>query len=207
VPETMPESLVDWFRNLDIYLISDFGDTRSPDNLKKALRFATDIIKIAKVKTLLLFKNYKDQKVARDFMKDKFEDIYFIEQDDDEDTIHRHADRSRIILASASTRLWEGISINDLRLGIIFTPPFIRVPVHIPARAQLPYNLRIMSRRLQQGIGRLIRSETSQGTCLLLDTNFNKYVGMKRFAKELKDRVRKTNSATCRAELSDKFKG
>ena len=206
VPETMPESLVDWFRDLDIYLVSDFGDTRLPNNLKRALRFATDIIKIAKVKTLLLFKNYNDQKVARDFMKDEFEDIYFIERDDDEDTIHRQADRSRIILASASTRMWEGISINDLRLGIIFTPPFIRVPVHIPLRAQYPYNLRIMLRRLQQGIGRLIRSETDEGTCLLLDVNFNKYVGMKRFAKELTNRVCKTDSANCRARVSDELK-
>lgn len=206
VPTTMPESLVDWFRNLDIYLISDFGDTRSPDNLRRALKFATDIIKIANAKTLLLFKNYNDQKVARDFMKDVFEDIYFIESDDDEDTIHRQANRSHIILASASTRVWEGISINDLRLGIIFTPPFIRVPVHIPPRMQYPYNLRIMLRRLQQGIGRLIRSETDEGTCLLLDLNFNKYVGMKRFAKVLRDRACKTDSANCRAEVSDEFK-
>jgi len=205
VPETIPESIVDWFRNLDIYLVSDFGDTRSPDNLRGALKFATDIIKIANVKTLLLFKNYNDQKMAKDFIKDEFEDIYFIESDDDEDTIHRQANRSRIILASASTRVWEGISIDDLRLGIIFTPPFIRVPVHITSPTY-PYNERIMLRRLQQGIGRLIRGETDEGTCLLLDANFNKYIGRKRFAKELRDRVCTTDSANCRTKVSDEFK-
>ena len=205
VPETMPKSLADWFRNLDIYSLSDLGDTRSSDNFRRALRFATDIMHTAKVKTILLFKNYNDQKMAKDFMEHEFEDIYFVERDDDEDTIHKYANQSRIILASASTRLWEGISINDLRLGIIFTPPFIRVPVHVPPPTY-PYNERIMLRRLQQGIGRLIRSETDEGTCLLLDVNFGKYIKKKRFAEELRDKVRKIDSANLPAEIYDKFK-
>lgn len=205
VPETMPKSLVDWFRNLDICLVSDLGDTRSLDNFRRALRFATDIIHATKVKTILLFKNYNDQKMAKDFMKNEFEDIYFVERNDDEDTIHEYANKSRIILASASTRLWEGISIQDLRLGIIFTPPFIRVPVHVPSPTY-PYNERIMLRRLQQGIGRLIRSETDEGTCLLLDANFGTYIRRKRFAEELRDRVHKIDSGNLLAEIGDKSK-
>jgi len=207
VPETMPKSLADWFRNLDIYLLSDLGDTRSSVNFRRALRFAANIMRIAKAKTILLFKNFNDQKMAKDFLKNEFEDIYFVERDDDEDTIHKYANQSRIILASASTRLWEGISINDLRLGIIFTPPFIRVPVHVPAPTY-PYNERIMLRRLQQGIGRLIRSETDEGTCLLLDANFGKYVQRKRFADDLRERAREIDSADLlrAAEIWDKFK-
>jgi Rad3-related DNA helicase len=175
------------------------------ENFREALRFATNIIHDTKVKTILLFKNYNDQKMAKDFMENEFEDIYFIERDDDEDTIHQYANQSRIILASASTRLWEGISIQDLSLGIIFTPPFIRVPVHIP-KPTYPYNERIMLRRLQQGIGRLIRGETDEGICLLLDTNFDKYVRKKRFADELKDRVRKISSGNLLAEIGDKIR-
>jgi Rad3-related DNA helicase len=205
VPETMPEPLVDWFRNLDIYLISDLGDTRSLDNFTRALRFATDIINATKVKTILLFKNYNDQKMAKDFMENEFKDIYFVERDDDEDTIHEYANQSRIILASASTRLWEGISIQDLCLGIIFTPPFIRVPVHIPPPTY-PYNERIMLRRLQQGIGRLIRNETDEGTCLLLDVNFEKYIRKKRFDKELRNRIHKADSTNLATEIGDRFK-
>jgi len=205
VPETMPESLVDWFRNLDVYSVSDLGDTRSSNNFERALGFATDMIRATKVKTILLFKNYNDQKRAKEFMKNEFKDIYFVERDDDEDTIHEYANQSRIILASASTRLWEGISIQDLRLGIIFTPPFIRVPVHVPPPTY-PYNERIMLRRLQQGIGRLIRSKTDEGTFLLLDVNFDKYTGKRRFAKELRDRVRNIDSANLLAEIGDRFK-
>jgi len=205
VPETMPDSISDWFRNLNIYLVSDLGDTRSLENFRKALKFATNIIHTTKVKTILLFKNYNDQKMAKDFMKNEFEDIYFVERDDDEDTIHKYANKNRIILASASTRLWEGISIQDLSLGIIFTPPFIRVPVHIP-KPTYPYNERIMLRRLQQGIGRLIRSETDKGICLLLDANFEKYVRRKRFADELRDRVHRMDSGKLLAEIGDKIR-
>jgi len=194
VPETIPESLKDWFRNLDIFWVSDLGDTRTEDIFKKSLMLATEIIEALSVKTILLFKNYRDQTTAKDYLSGKFKNIYFIERDDDEDTIHEQANRARIILASASTRLWEGIDISDLRLGIIFTPPFIRVPVHILQTRSYPYNERIMLRRLQQGIGRLIRSEIDEGTCILLDEKFKRYYRRRRFSEALRQRICETNS-------------
>jgi len=203
VPQTMQDQLRDWFSNLDIYSISDLGDTRNQQYLMEFLRLAADVIRMSNTKTILLFKNYNDQRTARDFLENEFDDIYFVGREDDEDTIHEYASRKQIIIASASTRLWEGISIDDLGLGIIFTPPFIRVPVHIPTRRSFPYNLRIMLRRLQQGIGRLVRDEGDEGVCLLMDENFAKYLRMQRFAQALRERVHQTDSSNAVAEIRE----
>jgi len=205
IPRDLPDPLKSWFNNLDIYLVSNLGDTRVAPNFIRALELASNCIEATQVKTILLFKNYNDQIIAKEFLEGKFDDIYFIEQGDDEDTIHEQANRNRIILASASTRLWEGISINDLQLGIIFTPPFIRVPVHISQRISYQYNERIMLRRLQQGIGRLIRSDTDEGICLLLSSNFSKYIRRSRFSQQLRDRINLINSENLITKLMNKF--
>lgn len=148
VPQEKPDIVERWFRNLNIYHATDLGDTRDQKTLQKALDLASEVLASTRVKTLLLFKNYRDQTIANEQLQHKFTDIFFIDDSYDEDAVTELANKSQIILASASTRLWEGIDIRDLRLGIIFTPPFIRVPVHIPADRSYPYNERIMLRRL-----------------------------------------------------------
>jgi len=207
VPQEKPNVVKEWFRNLNLHHITDLGDTRDRENLQTALDLASETLTSAKVKTLLLFKNYRDQKIANQQLQGKFDDIFFIDDSYDEDSVVELASKSQIILASASTRLWEGLNIKDLRLGIIFTPPFIRVPVHIPEDRSYPYNERIMLRRLQQGIGRLIRDENDYATCILMDVNFGKYVKRKRFSDDLRRRITRVVSGEVISKTKEHLKG
>jgi len=206
-PQEKPDSVREWFRDLDIQLVTDLGDTRKQESFQKALDLASEVLTSTQVKTLLLFKNYRDQETANQQLQNKFKDIFFIDDSYDEDSVTELANKSQIILASASTRLWEGINVRDLRLGIIFTPPFIRVPVHIPAQRSYPYNERVMLRRLQQGIGRLIRDENDYATCILMDVNFGKYVKMRRFSDDLKRSITQTVSEKVVSKTKEHLEG
>lgn len=159
------------------------------------------------MKALLLFKNYRDQEIANQQLRNKFKHIFFIDDSYDEDSVTELANKSQIILASASTRLWEGMNVKDLRLGIIFTPPFIRVPVHIPELKSYPYNERVMLRRLQQGIGRLIRDENAYAVCILMDVNFGKYVKRRRFSDALKRRIIPVDSKEVVSKAKERLEG
>ena len=81
-------------------------------------------------------------------------------------------DRSKVILATASSRLWEGIDIQDLLLEIIFDLPYIQPPVYMDRSKSWWYVKRKMLMRLQQGIGRLIRKENDLGVCVVFDNRF-----------------------------------
>jgi len=190
VPSVLDSVIKNWFNKLDIYSITNIGDTRDRSKMHEALDITLEIFKENQFKSILLFKNYNDQKLAYDKLSKSVKDLYFIEQDSDQDEIQELANRSQIILASASTRLWEGIDIQKLDLGIIYTPPFIRVPVHIPKEREYSYNSRIMFRRLQQGIGRLIRNTDDKGLCLLMDANFKRYTKQNQFSQLLKERMK-----------------
>jgi len=190
VPSVQSPMIQDWFKNLDILCVDNIGDTRKRNNMIDALEITLDIFKENVFKSILLFKNYTDQKLAYDKLSPSIDDIFFIESDSDQDEIQDIANKRQVILASASTRLWEGIDIQQLDLGIIYTPPFIRVPIEIPKNQEYPYNLRIMLRRLQQGIGRMIRNVDDRGLCLLMDTNFNKYVNQSQFSQQLRERTK-----------------
>ena len=207
VPQEKPDIVKEWFRNLNLHHIMDLGDTRNREVLQRALNLTSEVLTSTRVKTLLLFKNYRDQKIANRQLQQKFDDIFFIDDSYDEDSVVELASKSQIILASASTRLWEGLNIKDLRLGIIFTPPFIRVPVHIPEDKSYPYNERIMLRRLQQGIGRLIRDENDYATCILMDVNFGKYVKRRRFSDDLKRRIIRVVSGEVISKVKEHLKG
>ena len=207
VPQKKPDIIREWFKTLDICHVTDLGDTRNTESFQKALDLASEVLASTQVKTLLLFKNYRDQNTANQQLQNKFKDIFFIDDSYDEDSVTELANKSQIILASASTRLWEGMNIKDLRLGIIFTPPFIRVPVHIPESRSYPYNERIMLKRLQQGIGRLIRGENDYATCILMDVNFKKYVMRKRFSDDLKGRVTHIVSKEVISKTKEHLKG
>jgi len=208
VPQEKPEVVKEWFKNLNLHCVMDLGDTRDIEILQRALDLASEILASTKVKTLLLFKNYRDQGIANQQLQNKFHDIFFIDDSYDEDSVVELASKSQIILASASTRLWEGLNVKDLRLGIIFTPPFIRVPVHIPEDQSYPYNERIMLRRLQQGIGRLIRDENDCATCILMDVNFGKkYVKKRRFSDDLRRRIIPVVSGEVISKTKEHLKG
>lgn len=85
-----------------------------------------------------------------------------------------------IILTSASSRLWEGINIKRLRLLVVdalpyATPqPYERYDPESWSSWRTSRPFRFMIRRIQQGIGRLMRTkEDPWGVVVVIDGRFN----------------------------------
>jgi len=179
----------DWFKRLKIIVTEDVGDTRQRNPFEKATKLTTEILRARRERALVLFKNYRDQRSAYNLLSKIFtpEKLFFIDPtSQDADIVEKFADRSQISLASASSTLWEGINIKNLRLSIIITAPFIR-----PTVGKKDYLLaeRRMLVRLQQGIGRIIRSPKDFGVAVLTDSRFVKYVNKKAFSQRLRAQV------------------
>jgi Rad3-related DNA helicase len=174
-----------WFQQLSILVVNNIGDTRQSTPFDEAIDLTTKILTTRPERALVLFKNYRDQRKANDrlaniFTKDK---LFFIDSTiQDSDFVEDLANKSQISLASASSTLWEGINIQDLRIAVVVTPPFIRPPV---GKKQTYPDERRMLVRLQQGIGRIIRRPTDSGVAVLMDSRFEKYVKRKSFDKRL----------------------
>jgi len=81
-----------------------------------------------------------------------------------------------VVLTSASNRFWEGVNINGLRLVLIDALPYPS-PEPLERRTRGHWRssrmFRFMIRRLQQGIGRLVRHEKEWGIALVIDGRFN----------------------------------
>lgn len=81
----------------------------------------------------------------------------------------------RIIIATASSKLWEGANVPELRYLIIDALPYRRPePEEVGGRgakaAQSWKNMkRFMLNRVQQGIGRLVRSDGEWGIAVIID--------------------------------------
>ena len=120
-------------------------------------------------------KGIRDRVYLFDY-ENTFRDIDALEEE-----INREIDRGKnIILTSASSRLWEGVNIKGLKMLIVDALPYV---------APEPYDkfekrgwsswrtsrtFRFMIRRLQQGIGRLIRTEEDKwGIVVVIDGRFN----------------------------------
>ena len=180
-----------WFRNLNILVVTDFGDTRYPDPFNLALDLTTKILTTRSERSLILFKNYRDQRKANERLKGLFSPtrLFFLDSTiDNSDFVETLANKSQISLASASSTLWEGINIQNLRIAIITTAPFIR-PV-VGKKLNYPDLERRMLIRLQQGIGRIIRNEADFGVAVLMDSRFQGYVKKKHFDKRLLNRTK-----------------
>lgn len=193
--ESLYPEIKNWFQNLSILVITDIGDTRQLDPFAEAIDITTTILRNRSERTLVLFKNYRDQRQANDkltkiFNQDK---LFFIESSNqDSDFVEELASRSQISLASASSTLWEGINIRDLRIAIIVTAPFIRPPVG--KKQNYPDLERRMLVRLQQGIGRIIREPSDFGVAILMDSRFQKYVKRRSFDNKLFERIQLVSS-------------
>jgi hypothetical protein len=190
-----------WFQKLGIIVVEDIGDTRQINFFERAIGLTTEILKTQKERALVLFKNYRDQRSAYNILSKKFppDKLFFINVSlQDSDVIEEIASKKKISLASASSTLWEGINIEKLRLAIIVSPPFIRP--HVGQRLNYPYFERRMLIRLQQGIGRIIRSPRDFGVAVLTDNRFKKYVNKHMFNQKLRERVEflKSNEVTSR---------
>jgi len=184
-----------WFLNLKILVVQNIGDTRETSPFEKAISLIVDTLKTRSERGLILFKNYRDQKRANNVLSKIFPQsklFFFDNSIEDSDRLEQLASQSQISLASASSTLWEGINIKDLRIAMIVSPPFSRPP--IGQRVLYQVLERKMLVRLQQGIGRIIRSEKDWGVAILLDTRFREYVNRRAFSPRLKDRVESLDS-------------
>lgn len=129
------------------------------------------------VRTLVLFRGYKDQKMAWNYLeKMSFSHrIKNIWQGEDPDVIDgkiKELRSSDIVLSSAAARLWEGVDIPGLRLVIIDALPY---PSKDPLDKE--YNYRAgylaMIKKLKQGLGRIVRDDKDWGIALVIDKRFN----------------------------------
>ncbi len=194
-----------WFQKLGILAVNDIGDTRQPDAFHQAINLTQNVLAHRPERALVLFKNYRDQSKANELLSKTFskERLFFLDSTmQDSDFVEDLASRSQISLASASSTIWEGINIKDLRITVIVSPPFIRPTVG--KKQAYPQLERRMLTRLQQGIGRIIRSPSDFGTAILIDGRFQqKYVNNKNFDKKLKRQVEVLNSSQVLSRVNE----
>lgn len=202
---TFPE-IENWFQNLLILGVGDIGDTRNSLSFENAMQLATEILQSRNERTLVLFKNYRDQRVANEKLSRIFNQnrLFFIDNaTQDSDEVEEFASKTQISLASASSTLWEGINIQNLRITIIVSPPYIRP--HAGQKENFAYFERRMMTRLQQGIGRLIRGPSDFGVAVLMDSRFEALVHKKSFNEKLKERVILTERASILNKMEEFF--
>jgi hypothetical protein len=141
-----------------------------------ANRILLNILEKFKVKTLVLFRSYADHKSSAQFLGDsKIGDrIINIEQAEEPDAIDdklHQLKTKNVVLASASSRLWEGVDIPGLRLVVIDALPY---PGKDPLDKE--YNFRkgyiAMIKKLRQGLGRIVRSDDDWGAAIVIDNRF-----------------------------------
>jgi Rad3-related DNA helicase len=88
-------------------------------------------------------------------------------------------------LLTASTVFWEGITVDGVRLLVIFEPPFPRPRLVDLLKKRISNGQADMSRRLKQGLGRVGRKKGESGIAItLFDV---KRVGRGSFLRVLSD--------------------
>jgi len=131
----------------------------------------------------------------------------FIDESYQNELVQELVEEADIIMATASSRLWEGIDISDLKMEIIFSLPFIRPPVHLDKTKSFPFVRRKMLIRLQQGIGRLIRKEDDKGVCVILDSRLKRYKNSRHFSEFYRERIFPVSVNDVIEKIGDRFGG
>lgn len=187
VPTIRPEKIENWFNGLTVFEIADYPEKE----LDLAVVKTAEIIPKLSGKILLLFKNYRDQKRAQELLNSSItKPVTFIDDSYNTEAVQKLVKGAGIIMATASSRLWEGIDIKDLGFVFIFHLPFIRPPVHLGENQQFPHIRRKMLIRLQQGIGRLIRKENDTGICVVYAHDLKKYKNAPTFSEDYRKRIK-----------------
>ena len=96
-------------------------------------------------------------------------------------TINKKIDEGKdIIITTAASRLWEGVTINHLKLVVIDALPYAspqpydRIEKNVWSSWRTSRTFRFMVRRMQQGVGRLVRSDDDPwGVVVVVDGRFN----------------------------------
>jgi len=157
-----------------------------------------DLVENTNEITLILCQNQKDAKSVQNTLKksEKVKNRITILPEDPLDVdsyeviIKKEIDRGKtVIIATASSRLWEGANVPELKFLIIDALPYRRLnPDEKTAtgskRAKTWKSMkRFMLNRVQQGIGRLVRKENEWGIAVIIDNRF--YTNHKQLFKEL----------------------
>lgn len=147
----------------------------SPAERQKANRTIESVLMALPKRALVLFRSHRDCRQAESYLiknphlKERVHTIL----DEDRDAVEAEVEKlkvSDIVLASGSSCLWEGVDIPGLKLVIIDALPYIRPPPEIRSqRDKFRYIQRRMLRRLQQGLGRLVRRDDDWGVGLVVD--------------------------------------
>jgi len=201
IPRTPPAALKNWFKGLRIFETQDFPEDVE-DPIERSAEIVAEMLTRIPGKILLLFKNYRDQRRAEGILKRLVtREITFIDDSYETETVQTLVDKADVIMATASSRLWEGIDISDLKLDIVFSLPFIRPPVYLDSSKSFPFVKRKMLIRLQQGIGRLVRKEGDRGVCVIFDKRLEKYKSSSNFSEAYRERIKLTNIAKVSREV------
>ena len=157
-----------------------------------------DLVENTNEITLILCQNQKDAKSIQKTLKksEKVKNRLTILPEDPQEVesyeviIREKIDSGKtVIIATASSRLWEGANVPELKFLIIDALPYRRLnPDEKTAtgskRAKTWKNMkRFMLNRIQQGIGRLVRKEDEWGIAVIIDNRF--YTNYKQLFKEL----------------------
>lgn len=192
VPNHSPDIIKNWFQGLTIFETHNLP--YGPKEIQGKSEMASKLLSMVPGKALLLFKSYRDQHAAERIIKENVErEITFIEEGFQNEEVQALVEKADIIMASASARLWEGIDIKNLKFEIIFSLPFIRPPVHMDLTRSFPYVRRKMLIRLQQGIGRIIRSKNDKGMCVVLDERLATHKKSSNFGECYRQRIKSIN--------------
>ncbi|MFQ5976831.1 MAG: helicase C-terminal domain-containing protein [Candidatus Heimdallarchaeota archaeon] len=166
----------------------------------EANRIIHELVTEIKEVTLILCQNKRDARsIASALEQDitlknrltMLDDEQFEELDSFEDYIQAEIDTGkRLIVATASSRLWEGANVPKLHFLIIDALPYRRAS-SLEQRATKGRQRaqswkawrRFMLTRIQQGVGRLVRKKDEWGIAVIIDGRFHS--NHKQFFREL----------------------
>jgi Rad3-related DNA helicase len=170
-------------------------DYQFPDSYRSARAEANKIISsmlpLINHPSLILCRNGEDAKSIQASLKSErniYDRLYLFEDegsnlelDEIETKINEKIDAGKdIVVTTASSRLWEGVNLKRLRLLVVDALPY---PSSQPydhfekgtwSSWRTSRTFRFMIRRIQQGIGRLVRTdEDPWGLVVVVDGRFN----------------------------------
>lgn len=138
----------------------DFGDK---------LDFLKCIIQESNTRTLVLFNTFSSCMRAFEVLKKEIKDLFVVSSHSEKSIAYREfLNCPNGTLLAASTVFWEGITVNGVRLLVIFEPPFPRPRLVDLLKKRISNGQADMSRRLKQGLGRIGRKKGESGIAITL---------------------------------------
>ncbi len=158
---------------------------------EEANKIIASLLPVFKYPTLILCRSGEDARNIEGYFKsvqDVHRRIYLFEDEGSKTdldvvqrTINKRIEEGRdIIITTAASRLWEGVNLRQLKLLIIDAlpyrspEPYDKFERNVWSSWRTSRTFRFMIRRMQQGVGRLVRtSEDPWGVVVVIDGRFN----------------------------------